>query len=92
MARNLDDNAAAEIIALNTAVAELQADNDRLRAQLPAPNWLPLKLAASLCGVEYETGRSWCHTGKVEARRDGGRWNVNKLSMAARVRTNRSAS
>jgi hypothetical protein len=85
MPHNPHGNPANEIIALNAAIAELQSDNARLRAQLPAPEWLPLKLAASLCGVEYETVRAWCVAGKVEARRDGGRWSVNRESLKARV-------
>ena len=79
-----DDEPAAEIAALNATVDMLQAEVGRLRAQLPAPDWMPLKLAASLCGVEYETGRAWASAGLIEARRDGGRWVVNLLSLRAR--------
>ncbi len=79
------DDEATEIAALHATVAELRADNTRLRAQLPSPQWMPLKLAASLCDVGYETCRSWLHAGLIGSHRDGGRLLVDLGSLRNRV-------
>jgi hypothetical protein len=86
MAHDDDDEHAAEIVALNMAVDALQVEVARLRAQLPAPEWMPLKAACYDCGCNYETVRGWCASGVIEVHRQGGRWYVNLTSLKARLR------
>src|SRR3954447_11611538 len=79
-----------QLLARNAELADtirpLTSDNERLRAERPAPEWVALKVAAADCGVTYETARGWCAAGSVQARRIGGRWLVSQISMAARAR------
>jgi hypothetical protein len=72
----------AVVAALQRTVAELEARVAQL--EQPPAEWVPLKLAAYAAGVEYETARKWAERGLVEARRDGGRWLVNMVSLVAR--------
>jgi hypothetical protein len=70
------------IAALQQTVAQLEARLAKL--EQPPAKWLPLKTAAHDCGVEYETARRSVEHGLIEARREGGRWFVNVVSLKAR--------
>jgi hypothetical protein len=54
--------------------------------ELPFERWLALKLAAANSNLEYETGRRWCAEGLVSARKEGGRWFVDDVSLQARLK------
>jgi hypothetical protein len=73
-----------EVIAdLQRTIAQLEARLAEL--ELPPAEWLPLKAAAHDCGAEYENTRKWAVRGLIEARREGGRWFVNVVSLRARL-------
>lgn len=80
-----EDKTAVQIASLIAAVDALQADVARLNAQRPTPDWRPLKLAASLCGVGYETCRTWAHAELIGSRRECGRLFVDLSSLRDRV-------
>ncbi len=78
--------------------APVETENDRLRARIveleaelrearqpetPKPVLKPLKAAASLAGVPYETARRWCVADPVTAKRVGSRWYVDVDSLSA---------
>lgn len=78
--------------------APVETENDRLRARIveleaelrearqpeaPKPVLKPLKVAASLAGVPYETARRWCVADPVTAKRIGSRWYVDVDSLSA---------
>jgi hypothetical protein len=65
-------------------IADLQADNDRLRAALAPPHFVPVK-AAEARGFSSETIRRWCHRGLVKHRWDGTRLLVDQTDLTARV-------
>jgi hypothetical protein len=73
-------------------LAELRAMNAALVARVavleaPSPeNFLPLKVSAADCGMNYETLRSWAIDGHVTARREGGRLFVDVHTVKARQR------
>jgi hypothetical protein len=74
---------------LQMRVLELQATNAKLAARLasldiPAEPWVPLKVAAFDCGLNYERARRWAEKGLFEAERDGKRWICNASSLMAR--------
>jgi hypothetical protein len=79
---------------LRKLVDEMQAyierqrvDIERLRvekAERDAPVWLPLKRAAGVAGVPYETARAWAAAGWIESDKDGGRVIVNVTDLIAR--------
>jgi hypothetical protein len=73
----------AAIADLKRTVAQLEARVAQL-AQ-PAAQWVPLKAAAHDCRTGYETCRKWAAAGLIEARREGGRWFVNVVSLKARL-------
>jgi hypothetical protein len=56
----------------------------RLRAERLTPEWMTLKTACIDLGINYETALS-SDRALVEARRDGGRWIVNRSSLKARL-------
>jgi hypothetical protein len=78
------------IAGLLKLVAELQADNARLRARHPAapppPEWMTIKRAADRAGISYEGMRLWVHRQLVESRREGGLIFVNVASLDERLR------
>ncbi|MGY4293104.1 hypothetical protein AB7Z32_12085 [Bradyrhizobium sp. 482_C4_N1_1] len=83
--RELGENADDEgdvVAALMHTIAVLQARVTEL--EQPAAQWMPLKRAASVCGVNYETARVWGARGLIEAHREGKRWMVNLTSLKAR--------
>lgn len=80
----MDADQHTAIADLKQAVAELMARVAQLEVS-PA-QWMPLKAAAGVAGVEYETTRLWAQRGLIEARREGGRWFVNAVSLKARKR------
>jgi hypothetical protein len=87
------DGAASE----SQAIADLQRSVAELKARIakleqPQAQWMPLKTAAHDCSIEYERARTWAVVGFIEARREGGRWFVNVVSLRARVRLLGSAS
>ena len=61
----------------------LRADNERLRAQLEPPHFVPVK-AAEARGYSTETVRRWCHRGLVKHRWDGERLLVDQTDLTAR--------
>jgi len=70
------------IAALKQTIAHLQARVAEL--EQPAPQWVPLKRAASAYNLKYETARKWAERGLIEARREGKRWFVCTNSLKAR--------
>lgn len=70
------------VAALKQTIAQLRARVAEL--EQPAPQWMPLKRAACLCGLHYETVRVWAERGLIDACREGGRWMVNFASLKAR--------
>ncbi|MFK4525727.1 hypothetical protein ABIF90_003708 [Bradyrhizobium japonicum] len=70
------------VAALKQTIEQLQARVAEL--EQPAPQWMPLKRAASVCGLNYETVRVWAERGLIEAHREGKRWMVNFASLTAR--------
>jgi hypothetical protein len=62
----------------------LRADNERLRAQLAPPHFVPVK-AAEARGYSTETVRRWCHRGLVKHHWDGTRLLVDQTDLTARV-------
>jgi hypothetical protein len=71
-------------------VAELQADNDRLRAGRPAapppPEWMTIKEAAFRASISSERMRQLVHLKRVVSRREGGSIFVNVASLDERLR------
>lgn len=43
-------------------------------------SWIPLKEFAGLCGVHYQTALRWVSSGRVNARKSNGKWEVSKAS------------
>ncbi|MDI3565404.1 hypothetical protein [Bradyrhizobium sp. Arg816] len=70
------------VTSLKQTIAELRARVAEL--EQPPPQWTPLKRAASVCGLNYETVRLWAERGLIDACREGGRWMVNLTSLKAR--------
>ena len=70
------------VAALKQTIAHLQARVAEL--EQPAAQWVTLKRAASICGLNYETVRTWAERGLIEARREGKRWMVNLTDLKAR--------
>jgi hypothetical protein len=64
-------------------IAELQTENDRLRAQLEPPHFVPIK-AAEARGYSPETVRRWCQRKLVKHRWDGTRLLVDQTDLTAR--------
>ncbi|WP_441260714.1 hypothetical protein AB7008_41635 [Bradyrhizobium sp. 521_C7_N1_3] len=70
-------------------VTSLKQTIEELRARVaeleqPPPQWTPLKRAASICGLNYETVRVWAERGLIDAHREGGRWMICLRSLRAR--------
>jgi len=71
-------------------IADLLRTNRQLQIRIaelecPAPEWMQLKDAAYECRLSYEFLRKRVARGQVEARREGGRWLVNIVSLKLRV-------
>jgi hypothetical protein len=89
---------AASVAALWERVEALARDNEELRRELAtrstAPDasvtWIALK-AAYRGPFTYERVRSWCETGVIEPRKEGGRWFLSQASLSARLARLRAA-
>lgn len=71
-------------------IADLQHTNEQLTRRIaelecPTPEWMQLKDAAFESCLGYEFLRKRVARGQVEARREGGRWLVNIVSLKLRV-------
>ena len=71
-------------------IADLLRTNEQLQIRIaeleyPTPIWMQLKDAAFECCLGYEFLRKRVARGQVEARREGGRWLVNIVSLKLRV-------
>jgi hypothetical protein len=83
---------AASVAALWERVEALARDNAELRRALtdrsavsdPADAWIALK-AAPRGAYSYEGVRSWCESGLIEAKKEGGRWYVRVRSLSERL-------
>lgn len=70
------------VAALKQTIEQLQARVAEL--EQPAPQWMPLKRAASICDLNYETVRVWAQRRLIDSCREGGRWLVCLTSLRAR--------
>jgi hypothetical protein len=88
-AGNRDHNAIQQW-SYNDIIADLRRRNEQLQNRIaelerPAPEWMKLKYAAFECGLKYEFLRKRVASGQVEARRVGGQWLVNIVTLRLRV-------
>jgi hypothetical protein len=65
----------ATVAALQRRVADLES---------PPEDWQPLKRAASLCDIPYQTVRRLACAGLISARRDRSRWLIDVTNLKAR--------
>jgi hypothetical protein len=84
------DNNAAQPRTDKDIIADLLRTNQQLQIRIaelehPTPIWMQLKDAAGECCLGYEFLRKRVTRGQVEARREGGRWLVNIVSLKLRV-------
>jgi hypothetical protein len=78
---------AAVIVEMQEDIAELRRRVDRRPPTLPsvADGWVGLKEAAYQTGYGKESVRIWAASGKVSAKRCGGKWIVNLASVKKQV-------
>ena len=75
------------ILRLEQLLEDLKIATEGRRVSKPQPSMVPLKQAAGQTGFSPETIRLWILRGLVKAERRGGRWFVDTLSLADRIRT-----
>jgi len=92
VSRRAQTELSEQMVVLNAAMQALVCDNVKMRAELdelkreaPSPQeWIALK-AAPRGTYAHECVRSWCESGLIGAKKDGGRWFVNVVSLNARL-------